>query len=150
MQLSLHADYACRTLIYLAIEPYGSIAKISEAYGISKNHLVKVVHQLGQAGYLKTTRGKNGGIQLAKSASEISIGDVVRRMEPGFDLVECFNRATNSCPILPGCGLNHALKEATEAFLSTLDEYSVADVIKNKAFLRKTLLAGSDSSSART
>ena len=142
MQLSLHADYACRALIYLAIEPQASIPKISEAFGISNNHLVKVVHRLGQEGFVKTTRGKGGGIQLARSPEEIRLGDVIRKMEPGFDMVECFNRATNTCRILPGCGLNHALKEASDAFLATLDKYSLSDVIKNETYLKKILLRG--------
>ncbi len=122
MQLSLHADYACRTLIYLAISPRASIPQISKAYGISNNHLVKVVHRLGQA------------------AEEIGLADVVREMEPSFDMVECFNRATNTCRIVPGCGLKHALQEATKAFLSTLEKYSLSDVIKDESYLRRALL----------
>ena len=140
MQLSLHADYACRTLIYLAIEKRSSIAKISEAYGISNNHLVKVVHRLGQAGYVKTTRGKGGGIELAQSPEEICVASVIRDMEPSFNMVECFDRATNTCRIVPGCGLKHALEEASNAFLSALEKYSLRDVIRDERSLRKILL----------
>lgn len=145
MQLSLHADYACRVLIYLAIEPQASIPKISEAFKISNNHLVKVVHHLGKAGFIKTTRGKGGGIQLARSSQEICLGEVIRAMEPNFEMVECFNRAKNTCRILPGCGLNHALKAASNAFLSTLDRYALSDVVKDEKFLRRTLLGASAS-----
>ncbi len=150
MQLSLHADYACRTLIYLAISPRASIPQISKAYGISNNHLVKVVHRLGQAGYVKTTRGKGGGIELARPAEEIGLADVVREMEPSFDMVECFNRATNTCRIVPGCGLKHALQEATKAFLSTLEKYSLSDVIKDESYLRRALLGKASFPSKKT
>ncbi len=141
MQLSLHADYACRALIYLSIEPRASIPKISKAYGISNNHLVKVVHRLAKAGFIKTTRGKGGGIELARAAEKICIADVIREMESSFDVVECFNRATNTCRILPGCGLKHALQEATNAFLSTLEKYTLKDVIKDEKYIRRALLA---------
>ena len=140
MQLSLHADYACRVLIYLAVEPQGSIAGIAKAYDISQHHLVKVVHRLGQEGFLKNTRGRGGGISLARPAEEIRLGEVIRRMEPGFDIVECFDRKRNRCGILPGCGLNHALRAATNAFLATLDAYVLSDVIKDPRYLRKVLL----------
>ena len=137
MQLSLYADYSCRVLIYLAVMPEEktSIREISEAYGISMNHLVKVVHNLGKLGYVLTTRGRGGGISLGRLPGEISIGKLVRETESGFCLVECFH-ATNSCPITPACGLKNILGQALQEFLKVLDTYTIADVAKNSSELR--------------
>lgn len=141
MQLSLHADYACRVLIYLATTdaPRSSIDEIATAFGISQNHLVKVVHRLGKLGVIETTRGRGGGICLAHPPSAIKIGDVVRKMEPGFDLVECFDLETNTCPIIKACGLKYWLAKATEAFLATLDDVTLSDVSENRKKLTQAL-----------
>lgn len=139
MQLSLHADYACRVLIYLAVSkvPRSSIEEIASAFKISQNHLVKVVHRLGQLGFIETIRGRNGGICLAMPPEKISMGDIIRRMEPHFEVVECFSPASNACPIMGVCGLQPALLRARDAFLSTLDAVTLADVtIKEKALAR--------------
>jgi Rrf2 family nitric oxide-sensitive transcriptional repressor len=138
LQLSLHADYACRVLIFLAssgIEK-ASIQEIAEAYGISENHLVKVVHRLGKEGFLINVRGRGGGIALAKQPDQISIGDVVRKMEPNFYIVECFDSSKNTCCIAPVCGLKHVLAKAKEGFLSYLDAVTVADVSTNRQALK--------------
>ena len=134
MQLSFHADYACRVLIYLAVvdDQQSSIAAVAKAYAISENHLVKVVHHLGKLGYLTTTRGRGGGIKLARTPAEINIGEVVRAMEPHFTVVECLDQQTNTCPIVPVCGLKAAISKATAAFLATLDDYSLQDVLRDK------------------
>jgi Rrf2 family transcriptional regulator, nitric oxide-sensitive transcriptional repressor len=143
MQLSLHADYSCRTLMYLALCPpneKSSIEDIARAYGISENHLVKVVHKLGKLGFVETTRGRGGGIKLARSAEDISIGEVIRKTEPGFELVECFNVAGNTCPVISSCGLKPWLGKAMDAFIHTLDDITVADVIgKNAKQISSTL-----------
>lgn len=141
MQLSLHADYACRVLIYLATteKEKSSIDDVAAAFSISQNHLVKVVHKLGLAGYIETTRGRGGGISLAHSPDEITIGKVVRDFEPHFDIVECFNSEKNTCPIIGSCGLKPWLKKATFAFLKSLDEVALADVIRNKKRISNTL-----------
>lgn len=142
MQLSLYADYSCRTLMYLALrtdDQRSSIEEIANAYHISVNHLVKVVHNLGKLGYIETTRGRNGGIVLAQKPEDIKIGDVIRRTEPSFNLVECFTSTTNSCPITSACGLKPWLQEAMEAFLSTLDKVTLADIIAKRRALAKTL-----------
>lgn len=141
MQISLHADYACRVLIYLAVIPRASIPEISKAFGISHNHLVKVVHRLGKEGFIKTMRGKGGGIHLARASNDINIGDVIRVMEPNFHLVECFDRSGNTCKITPGCGLTHAMREASTAFLTTLAKYSLSDVVKNESSIKRMLVA---------
>jgi Rrf2 family nitric oxide-sensitive transcriptional repressor len=125
MRLSRHTDYALRVLIHLAAQPdrLASIAEIARTYAISENHLMKVVHLLGRAGFIRTVRGRGGGIGLAIPAAEIGIGSVVRQTETGLDLADC-----GSCVIAPACGLTGVLSEAMHAFLAVLDRYNLADV----------------------
>lgn len=132
MQLTKHTDYALRVLLYLVTTPEATIGEIAEHYQISRNHLVKVVHALGCKGFIVTTRGKNGGIRLARPADEISVGDVVRRTEPNFDVVECFNFKRAHCVALPTCGLKSALNQAAEQFLNVLDGYTLADGVLSR------------------
>lgn len=131
MQLTRYTDYSLRVLIYLAVhqEELATIEEISDAYGISKAHLMKVVHQLGRAGYLETVRGRGGGIRLARPPENIRVGEVVRHTEESMALVECFDPQTSRCRIEPACELRAALKKAIEAFLGTLDDYTVADLV---------------------
>lgn len=132
MHLTLHADYSLRVLLYLAARPGGLVStqEVSEAYGISKNHLVRVVQALGKEGFVEVRPGRTGGITLARLPAEISLGQVFRATEPDFHLVECFNKEENTCPIAPACGLKGVLYEAREAFLAVLDKYTLADVMK--------------------
>ncbi|MDY7232361.1 RrF2 family transcriptional regulator [Hyalangium rubrum] len=132
MHLTLHADYSLRVLLYLAARPQGLVStqEVSEAYGISKNHLVRVVQALGKEGFIEVRPGRAGGLTLARTPSEIPLGRVFRATEPDFHLVECFNKAENTCPIAPACGLKGVLYEAREAFLAVLDKYTLADVIQ--------------------
>jgi Rrf2 family nitric oxide-sensitive transcriptional repressor len=142
LQLSLHADYACRVLIYLATmeTERASIEAIAAAYGVSQNHLVKVVHRLGKLGFVDTLRGRGGGIKLARPAAEISVGDVIRKTEqPGFAVVECLDRGANTCPITAACGLKPWLAKATAAFLTTLDAVTLAEVAAKRGRLGKVL-----------
>lgn len=133
MQLTLYTDYSLRVLIYLGIhrDRLATISEIASGYDISRNHLVKVVHNLSIHGFIRTTRGKGGGLNLARDPELINIGDVVRHTEMNFDVVECFNHATNRCPITPVCALKRALYDALDAFLKVLDGYTLADVLKN-------------------
>jgi Rrf2 family nitric oxide-sensitive transcriptional repressor len=133
MRLTTYTDYTLRVLIQLAVSSRDltTIAEIAASYGISENHLTKVVHRLGVAGYIETLRGRNGGIRLLKKPNDINIGEVVRRMEPDFDLVPCFN-ASDSCVIEPACVLKEALGEARDAFLAALASYTVADLVAPK------------------
>lgn len=129
MRLTTFTDYTLRTLIYLAVRP-GTIVTISDianVYGISGNHLMKVVHQLALAGDIATTRGQRGGLRLARDPAAINIGDVVRRTEPDLKLVACFGE-TRHCVIAEGCVLRHALAAALQAFLTVLDRYTLADL----------------------
>jgi len=136
MQLTLHTDYALRVLIYLAQkdDELATISEITDFYRISRNHLVKVVHHLAQENFIHTTRGKHGGMCLARSAKLISIGEVVRRMEPNFDIVECFSKSNQPCKVSPICTLKEVLHRAGSEFLTLLDQYSVADaVVQNQS-----------------
>ncbi len=135
MQLSLHADYALRVLIYLGVHSRENVRTqdISAAYGISKNHLVRVVQTLDDCGYVHVQTGRTGGVSLAREPHQIRFGQVVRDAELNLRLVECFDRETNTCPIAPACGLKGILADALEAFLNTLDQYSLADVLTPRA-----------------
>jgi Rrf2 family transcriptional regulator, nitric oxide-sensitive transcriptional repressor len=130
MRLTVHTDYALRTLVYLGLhgERLGSIRAIAQAYDISENHLTKVVHRLGRGGFIATVRGRGGGIRLARPPAAIRIGDVVRRTEEDMALVECLGPA-NACRITPNCRLRGAVDEALRAFLAVLDGYTLADLL---------------------
>lgn len=129
MRLTRYTDYAMRVLLYLGArqDRLCSIAEIARAYDISQNHLMKVVHDLGKAGYVASVRGRMGGIRLARPAEEIRIGTVVRHTEDGFDLVDC-----GSCVIAPACGLTGVLREALGAFMAVLDRYTLADLLARR------------------
>jgi Rrf2 family transcriptional regulator, nitric oxide-sensitive transcriptional repressor len=130
MRLTRYTDYAMRVLLYLGARP-GKVCSVSEmaaAYGISQNHLTKVVHDLGKAGYVLSVRGRFGGIQLARPAADINVGEVIRHTEEGFDLVDCPN-----CIIAPICGLSSSLNEALSAFMAVLDRKSLADLLAERA-----------------
>ncbi len=133
MQLTVYTDYSLRVLIYLGMRPQqqATITEIAESYGISRNHLVKVVHNLSNMGYINTSRGRGGGMILAFTPKEINIGEVVQKTEPNFVLVECFDKENNTCPIAPGCALIKALKAAKSSFLDVLNQYTLADVVAN-------------------
>jgi Rrf2 family nitric oxide-sensitive transcriptional repressor len=138
MHLTLHTDYAFRILLYLTHYPERPIgtAEISTAFGISKHHLVRVVQTLAQHQFVTATAGRSGGVRLAKPAAEIRVGDVVRACEPNFRLVECFDKESNTCPIVPVCGLKAPLRSAMDAFLQSLDEYTLADVANPRQHTR--------------
>ena len=131
MQLTSFTDYALRTLLYLAAQPERlvPIAEVSAAYRISNHHLTKVANLLARAGFVAAQRGRGGGLQLARPAAQITVGAVVRACEPNLDLVECFDRATSTCPLARACGLKGALADAFEAFFTTLNRYSLADLV---------------------
>lgn len=141
MKLTDYTDYSLRTLIYAATRPdqLVTIQEISEAFAIPRNHLVKIVHALGKAGYLNTVRGRNGGVRLNRDASEINIGDVVRTMEPDFHMVECFDVEHNHCVITDACGLRGVLGVALKAYLAVLDRYTLAELIRRRQSLEQAL-----------
>lgn len=134
MQLTQYTDYSLRILMYLASKPGGfaTISEMADYYGVSRNHLVKVVHNLATSGFIQTTRGKHGGMRLARSPEHISVGEVVRKTEPNFEVAECFG-GDNCCVITAACGLRPVLNEALASFWQTLDRYSLADVTADKS-----------------
>jgi Rrf2 family nitric oxide-sensitive transcriptional repressor len=135
MQITSYTDYALRVLIYLAMSPnrQATITELADFYNISRNHLVKVVYQLGGKGFVKTTRGKGGGFSLQRPPEMIRIGEVVRSMETHFNWVECFDPALQRCRLLPSCGLKHLLARAGDAYLQVLDAATLADVLLGTA-----------------
>ena len=136
MRLTNFCDYSLRVLIFLGMKnDLSSIAEISEAYGLSKNHIVKVVHNLSKLGYIHSFQGRKGGIELAVRPEEINLGRIIKQIEPDFDLVECFNDVKNVCNISPACRLKGFLLQAKKAFLDSLGKYSLADIIKNRGAL---------------
>ncbi|MGM8909746.1 Rrf2 family transcriptional regulator [Psychrobacter sp. 1U1] len=169
MRLTNYSDYALRSLIYLAVRPepetLANISDIASSYNISKSHLTKIIHQLGQLGYIESVRGKNGGIRLAYAPKDINLGVLIKQIEPDFDLVECFATPVSSedrkprsiglpitlideevnksvgCVITPVCQLKGVFFEALTAFITVLEKYTLADVIDNKDELSQFLFS---------
>lgn len=144
MRLTRHTDYALRALTYLAIHTEPAPARITDIarrMGMSEDHLAKVIARLAPLGYVETIRGRIGGVRLARPASEIIIGDVVRATEDNLTLVECFDPESNRCPIAPACALAPALDEALTAFFAVLDRYSLADLTARPRALDELLIA---------
>lgn len=133
MRLTSYTDYSFRVLIYLGVRhgELSTIREISESYGISRHHLVKVVHFLGTLGYVHTVRGKHGGVELALPPEQISLGQVARATEDNFQLVECFDGGSGHCRITPACRLHSILGEALDAFLKVLDRFTLAHLLAN-------------------
>ena len=134
MQLTHYTDYSLRVLVYLSLKKNNSvtISEIADYYKISRNHLVKIVNNLANLGYITTVRGKGGGMHLALPAEEINIGEVIRHVEPHFNIVECFSEDHTNCRIEPICKLKRVLQSASDSFLAELDQYSLQDVISNQ------------------
>ena len=141
MRLTTFSDYTLRVLIYLGVNDakLATIADIAAAYRISENHLMKVVHFLGQRGYVETVRGKGGGMRLARSPVKINVGAVVRETEENLRLVECFDAKSSACRIGPACILRDALGRALDAFFESLGRYTLADLLVPKGNLAKAL-----------
>jgi len=138
VQLTSFTDYGLRALIYMATLPEGkqtNITEVTDTYGVSRNHMVKIINQLSRAGFVAATRGKNGGIRLGMDPEKIVIGDVVRKMEP-LQLVNC-----SECSITPACRLRKALNNAVQLFLDELDNYTLADLVKDNEPLYQILLS---------
>jgi Rrf2 family nitric oxide-sensitive transcriptional repressor len=145
MKLSLFSDYALRVLMFAALKADDfRVDEVTAAYGISRNHVAKIIHRLAQLGYLETRRGRGGGIRLARPAAEIRIGKLVRQTEAQPVLVECFDPRTNTCPVSGTCYLKGALGEAMNAFYATLDRHTLESITtgpKRLALVRTLLPA---------
>lgn len=141
MRLTVYSDYSLRLLMYLAVRPerLSTIKEVAGAYGISANHLMKVVHQLGLAGYVETVRGRNGGIRLGRAAAEIGLGEVIRHTEPDMDIVPCMEPDSRTCPLRRTCRLKGALDLARLSFLGVLDDYTLADLTSTPGPMRSIL-----------
>jgi Rrf2 family transcriptional regulator, nitric oxide-sensitive transcriptional repressor len=142
MKLTAFTDYSLRVLIYLAAEPTrrATIAEVAATFEVSENHLVKVVHFLGQQGWLANVRGKGGGVELALDARHIVVGRVVRATEGEAMPAECFDKDTQTCTIVKICRLRGVMKEAVDAFYAVLDRYTLLDLVHNREQLAQVLM----------
>ena len=148
MRLTRYTDFAIRIMLYLAAhaDRLCSIGEIARAYGISQNHLMKVASDLAGAGYVQSLRGRGGGLRLARSASQINIGQMVRHTEGKVDLVGC-----GECALAPACGMVCVFKDAVESFFKTLERHSLADIMENgRSDQLRQILAASGQSSRQT
>ena len=139
MHLTLHSDFSLRLLMLLAVEAdrKHTVEEVASRYDISRNHLNKVVQTLVQANFIRSVRGRGGGVSLARPPEEINLGAVIRASEDNFNLVECFDKKTNTCILAPVCGLKGPLEEAMAAFLKGLDGYTLHDLVMQPGAYRK-------------
>jgi Rrf2 family nitric oxide-sensitive transcriptional repressor len=137
MRLTSFSEYSLRVLMHVASAPAGrtTVSEVARSFDISEHHVVKVVHQLGRAGLLATSRGRSGGLQLARPAEAINVGEVLRAMEGGDVPAECFDPERNRCRLTGRCRLERAFSEAVEAFYAVLDRYTLADIVGNRRVL---------------
>ncbi len=142
MRLTLHTDYALRTLIYLSMHEgkLATINDISTRYDISKNHMMKVAQELVHHGFVTSERGRNGGLKLAKAPKDINLGDVIEKMEPDFALVACLSSGQKNCRIMGACGAQRFMNEARDAFMDVLRKYTLEDSVPNREHLLSLLL----------
>jgi len=142
MKLTLLSDYSLRVLMHLAINQGAlvTIAQTADRYNISKNHLMKVAHQLGQQGHIETVRGRSGGLRLAKSPQDIILGHVIREMEQNTVLVECFPGGKGGCLVTKECRLKSILHDAQNVFFNYLDKFTLADLVVDNSSLEHLLL----------
>lgn len=141
MRLSAYSDYAVRVLMQTALRSpeRTTVAEVAGTFGISRHHLVKVVHDLGRAGYLATQRGIGGGFTLARAPEEIRLGDIVRLGEESETVIDCREDGNRVCRLLPACRLKGVLDEAAAAFFAVVDRYTLADLVKQRSKMRIVL-----------
>jgi Rrf2 family transcriptional regulator, nitric oxide-sensitive transcriptional repressor len=141
MRLSAYSDYSLRVLMHAAVRgpERTTVEEVAETFGISRHHLVKVVHDLGRSGYLETHRGIGGGFVLGRPAEAIRVGAIVRLGEETDQVMDCADKHDRPCRLLPECRLREVLGEAAEAFFAVLDAYTLADLVRKSAKLRAVL-----------
>lgn len=137
MKLTSYTNYALRSLQLAAIKSpeLVRVDDVAKIHNLSRPHIMKVVHELGKAGYIETVRGRGGGFRLARPSQDIVVGDVVRITEGPLDVVECFNPDKNTCPLMGICILSRKMQEATAAFMAVLDDLTIADISANRGQL---------------
>ncbi|ATH08578.1 BadM/Rrf2 family transcriptional regulator [Halobacteriovorax marinus] len=143
MKLTTYTDYSIRVLMYLGInsERLCTSTEISAAYGISRNHLSKIIHQLSKLKYIQSYKGASGGITLLEKPKNINLRKLIEQVEPDFDIVECFNQdSVFPCKITPSCKLKSILNSSLIEFLKNLEKYTLADIIENKDELKSNLI----------
>ena len=152
LRLTQYSNFALRTLQFLALRApqITTVDEIARAHRISKAHLVKVTYDLRQRGYIETQRGRNGGMRLARKAEDITVGEIIRLTEGPLELVECFNPDTNTCPLQGHCHLSRGIQRALRAFLSVLDDLTIADITLNRGALLGLLEASTEGANAKT
>ena len=134
MKLTSYTNYALRSLQLAAVRSPALVRvdDVANIHGLSRPHIVKIVHELGKAGYLETVRGRGGGFRLGRAASDIIVGDVVRLTEGRLDIVECMNPQSNTCVLIGICKLSNAMAKAADAFMRVLDDLTIADIAANR------------------
>jgi len=142
MRLTVFSDYTLRVLMYLALDRVrlATIPEIAAAYGISENHLMKVVHRLARAGIVESVRGKGSGSRLARAPDEIRLGQIVRASEGDAPIVECLSGDPQACRITSSCRLKGILIDAFDALYSSLDEHTLADLVERPRLLKQILI----------
>ena len=147
MRLTAYTDYSLRMLMHLAVnlDRPVTIEEIAKSYRISRTHLMKVAHQLGVMGYIATTRGRNGGLRLARDAHDIGLADVVVKTEPDLAIVPCLDDTNADCPIMTVCVLRRAVEKARAAFIEVLSGYTLADLVAPQSALKRLLASATDS-----
>lgn len=141
MKLTSYTNYALRSLQLAALKSPDLVRvdDVARIHNLSRPHIMKIVHELGRAGYLETVRGRGGGFRLARPPEEIIVGEVVRITEGPFDVVECFNREKNTCPLMGICILSRKIQEATAAFMAVLDDLTIAHIASNRGQLMERI-----------
>jgi len=134
VKLTGYTNYALRSLQLAALRSPALVRvdDVVKIHGLARPHIVKIVHELGKAGYIETQRGRGGGFRLGRRAEDIVIGEVVRLTEGSMDVVECFDAQTNTCPLMGICRLSTAMRKATDAFLAVLDDLTLAEIAANR------------------
>jgi len=142
MKLTQYSDLGLRLLMYLALRhgESATIQEVSERFAVSRNHMVKISHQLTREGLIESTRGRNGGVRLARAPDTISVEQALRATEDNFDLVECMGGTKNYCVISGACKLSGVFDEALAAFFAVLRQTSLADLVKDGKLIEKLLL----------
>lgn len=141
VRLTAYSDYSIRVLMLAGVRrpDLVTVGEVAETFGISRHHLVKVVHNLGKNGYLETRRGIGGGFTLALPSNEIRLGDIVRLGEETETVIDCVDKENRACRLLPACRLKAALDEAAVAFFTVLDDYTLADLVGHRDSIRAAL-----------